>query len=189
MAVDQLKIVALNIRSGGGTRVARLCAYLDSQQADILVLTDGAKNGQAGISPRGPKQGACTATGSLTEGTGMAMASSSPRKLPSRRSVTPPRPENHPTGSGTVMVHAAWQPGRHNCWKWEPKTGVKPPKPPFFAVISDMAVTHIKVFDRDRRPEQRPPGETAKRREVHRTGGLRRPERQVGLVDLWRLTR
>ncbi len=40
MAADTIKIVALNIGSGGGTRVTRLCDYLDAQQADVIVLTE-----------------------------------------------------------------------------------------------------------------------------------------------------
>ena len=37
---DPIKIVALNIDSGGGDRVPRICAYLDAQQADVVILTE-----------------------------------------------------------------------------------------------------------------------------------------------------
>ena len=40
MAVNPIKIVALNIDSGGGDRVAQICAYLEAQQADVIVLTE-----------------------------------------------------------------------------------------------------------------------------------------------------
>jgi exonuclease III len=39
MIGSPIKIVALNI-NGGGTRVAPICAYLDAQRADIIVLTE-----------------------------------------------------------------------------------------------------------------------------------------------------
>jgi hypothetical protein len=37
-------IVALNIRSGGGARVARLCSYLDSLNPDTVLLAEWRDN-------------------------------------------------------------------------------------------------------------------------------------------------
>jgi DNA primase len=37
-------IVALNIRSGGGTRAARLCGYLDSLDPDTVLLVEWRDN-------------------------------------------------------------------------------------------------------------------------------------------------
>jgi len=37
-------IVALNIRSGAGTRAARLCSYLDSLDPDTVLLTEWRDN-------------------------------------------------------------------------------------------------------------------------------------------------
>jgi hypothetical protein len=39
-----MKIVTLNIRHGGGTRVPVILEYLDSQNGDVIVLTEFHEN-------------------------------------------------------------------------------------------------------------------------------------------------
>jgi len=39
-----MKIVTLNIRHGGGTRVPVILEYLDSQNGDVIVLTEFREN-------------------------------------------------------------------------------------------------------------------------------------------------
>ena len=41
-------IVALNIWSGGGTRVGRLCGYLDSLDSDTVLLSEWRNNVSGG---------------------------------------------------------------------------------------------------------------------------------------------
>ena len=42
------RMVALNIRSGGGTRAGRLCGYLDSLDAETALLSEWRNNVSGG---------------------------------------------------------------------------------------------------------------------------------------------
>ena len=44
-----MKIVTLNIRYGGGTRVPVILEYLDSQNGDVIVLTEFRENANATV--------------------------------------------------------------------------------------------------------------------------------------------
>ena len=48
-----MKIVTLNIRHGGGTRVPVILEYLDSQNGDVIVLTEFRENANATASRSG----------------------------------------------------------------------------------------------------------------------------------------
>jgi exodeoxyribonuclease-3 len=48
-----MKIVTLNIRHGGGTRVPVILEYLDSQNGDVIVLTEFRENANATVIPSG----------------------------------------------------------------------------------------------------------------------------------------
>jgi exodeoxyribonuclease III len=192
MAVDQLKIVALNILGGGGTRVARLCAYLEDQQAEVIVLTEWRENGQgrditAWARARGMKCDWLADGGNVN---GVFVAS----KIPfTTRSVTPLRPGNHATRAGVMMLVQTTTWTILACYfpqgNGDPKTGIKPPKPPFFAAIADVAVAHVEkslivIGDLNNGHRERD-CEGAKFIGPEDFDAL---STEVGLVDLWRLT-
>ena len=63
MAVNPIKIVRAQHRQRRGDRVAQICAYLDAQQADVIVLTEWRDTTRARQSPHGPERVVCTGTG------------------------------------------------------------------------------------------------------------------------------
>jgi exonuclease III len=180
MAVHPVRIVALNIDSGGGDRVARICAYLDAQQADVIVLTqwrdtDPGRTITAWAGARGLHCHGLTDGGKAN---GIFVASKYPFTAHTR---TPP---GDTTGvlmlaqATTWTLLACYFPQRHD-------------KPPFFAAVADVAAAHadeplIVIGDLNNGHQER---DRAK-------GGARfiGPEDfdalsgKAGLVDLWRLT-
>jgi exonuclease III len=192
MAVDQVKIVALNILGGGGTRVALLCAYLEDQQADVIVLTEWRENGQgrdiiAWARTRGMRCDWLVDGGNVN---GVFVASRIPFTT---RSVTPPRPGNHATRAGVMMLVqtttwtmlACYFPQGHG----DPKAGAKPPKPPFFAAIAGVAAAHVGQalivigdLNNGHRERDREGAKFVGPEDFEALSG------EAGLVDLWRLT-
>jgi exodeoxyribonuclease III len=81
-------IVALNIRSGGGTRAARLCSYLDSLDPDTVLMTEWRAN-ESGRAFANWAEGRGMGYAALTDGgtaNGVFLASSDPFAI---ESVTP----------------------------------------------------------------------------------------------------
>jgi len=191
MAVEQMKIVALNIRQGGGQRVARICTYLDGQQADVIVLSEWRENAQGrDIAAWARKRGLCCdrLTGGGTDG--VFVASKTPF---TSRSVTPPRPSNDPKRTGVIMlaqsttwtILACYFPPRNG----DKNTGIQPPKPPFFAAIADEAAAHtddtlIVIGDLNNGHRDRDREGT----KFYGPGDFEAVSGKAALVDLWRLT-
>ena len=180
MPVGQIKIVALNIWNGGGERVARLCEYLDDQQADVIVLTEWRGNSQGRAIDAWANANGLHRCSLIDGGTmnGVFVASKTPFAA---RSVTPPRPCNDPARAGVMMLAraAAWT--ILACYfpqgKGDKKKGHQCAQT---AILRHHygrgSGPHRGTFDCDRRREQWSPGPRPRRVEVRRSGGLRGPE-------------
>lgn len=180
MTVNPIKIVALNIEGGGGKRVAELCAYLDTQQADIIVLTEWRDfdQGQGFVTWATAKGLYCHGLADGGTANGVFVAAKSPF---SDHSKTPPGGT-----AGVLMLAqaATWTvlgcyfPQRHD-------------KPPFFAAVAAVAAAHagvplIVIGDLNNGHQERDRGKGGAKFIGPRDFDALTSA--AGLVDLWRCT-
>jgi exodeoxyribonuclease-3 len=180
MIVSPIKIVALNINSGGGTRIASLCAYLDARQADIVVLTEwrGTTQGRKIADWAAGKGLHCQ---SLTDG-----ATATGVFLAAKASFTPSSVTPDGGTPGVMMLAQATAWTLLACYFPH-----KELKRPFFAAVAHVAAVHadeplIVVGDLNTGNQIRDRSKDGAR--FHCTVDFDALSEKVGLIDLWRLT-
>ncbi len=124
------KIVSLNIRSGGGTRAARLCEFLDGHEPDVVVLSEWReRNSGPFVEWAQRKKMSCfgIAGGSTTNG--ILVASRAPFQ---HKAMTPAKDN---TGAFLLAKFEGWT----LLAAYFPQMRAKSP---YFAACSDIANAH-----------------------------------------------